>query len=288
MVADASTHVIRGTTVSVQWSRGAKDAGNGDRPRRRNSGNSNSSSGNGNGNSPSRGSSRSSSKMGGMFPHKGGRMGGGGGGARGVGCSHGFSPMRTRGAGHMHAPGAGGAAVPFGFAGGAHGEHHNQPMVRESSERTSVSSGPLWTRGVERVALVRAPGRRLDRFFWGGPMDCSDRSSGPQVRTIVHPVEAAFLWSELLRSRQRRIQFSGDVVVGFDRSILRAHMLNTTPPVFVGCRPIVQPPLHASVSLLLVSVAGPSPTVLAPFFLSPSSYPVIHSTHSLTPPVRPR
>ncbi|CAM9893225.1 unnamed protein product, partial [Choristocarpus tenellus] len=39
VVADASTHVIRSVTVSVQWSRGAKDV-SGDRQRRRNSGNS--------------------------------------------------------------------------------------------------------------------------------------------------------------------------------------------------------------------------------------------------------
>ena len=133
--------------MSVQWSRGAKDGGGGggDRPRRRNSANSNASSGNGT--SPSRGSSRSSSKMG-MFPHRGGggRMGGGGGGggssACGVGCSRGFSPMRSRGSGHMHAPPAGGAAVPYGYGGGARGDHHNQPMVRVlRSEPASVGSG---------------------------------------------------------------------------------------------------------------------------------------------------
>ncbi|CAM9346858.1 unnamed protein product, partial [Ectocarpus sp. 12 AP-2014] len=135
VVADASTHVIRGTTVSVQWSRGAKDAGSGgDRPRRRNSGTSNSSSGNGS--SPSNGSGRSCARLG-MFPHKGGvgrtgggAGGGGGGGACGVGCSNGFSPMRSRGVGHsMHGPSAGGGGVPYGFNGGRHGEHHNQPMV---------------------------------------------------------------------------------------------------------------------------------------------------------------
>eukprot|EP00903_Cladosiphon_okamuranus_P009296 g8869.t1 len=119
VVADASTHVIRGTTVSVQWSRGAKDAGSGDRPRRRNSGTSNSSPGKGN--SPPRGGGRSSSKMG-MFPHKGGGGGGGrAGGASGVGSgSHGFSPMRSRT--------AAGAGVPYGYGGGGHGDH-NQPMV---------------------------------------------------------------------------------------------------------------------------------------------------------------
>ncbi|CAM9330531.1 unnamed protein product [Scytosiphon promiscuus] len=140
VVADASTHIIRGTTVSVQWSRGAKDAG-GDRPRRRNSGTSNASSGNGS--SPPGGNNRSSPKMA-MFPHKGGggggrsgggggsgggaggRPGGGGGGSCGVGCSHGFSPMRSRGAGSMS---SGGVGVPYGFGGGRHGEHHNQPMV---------------------------------------------------------------------------------------------------------------------------------------------------------------
>eukprot|EP00752_Nemacystus_decipiens_P016420 g14677.t1 len=127
VVADASTHVIRGTTVSVQWSRGAKDAGNGDRPRRRNSG-SNASSGNGN--SPPRGGGRSSSKMG-MFPHKGGGgRSGGGGGACGVGSSHGFSPMRSRGAGHMHAAPAGaGGAGPYGYGGGGGHGDHNQRMV---------------------------------------------------------------------------------------------------------------------------------------------------------------
>lgn len=137
VVADASTHVIRGTTVSVQWSRGAKDGGSGDRPRRRNSGTSNANSGNGN--SSPRGGNRSSSKMG-MFPHKsgvggggggGGRAGGGGGGACGVGCSHGFSPMRSRGTGHLHASPAGGAGagMPYGYGGAGHGDHHNQPMV---------------------------------------------------------------------------------------------------------------------------------------------------------------
>lgn len=163
VVADASTHVIRGTTVSVQWSRGAKDAGNGDRPRRRNSGTSNASSGNGN-NSPPRGGSRSSSKMG-MFPHKGGgRAGGGGGGACGVGCSHGFSPMRSRGAGgHMHATpaGAAGTGVPYGFGGGGHGEHHNhhnQPMV----SRASLCSGHTIAWGQAAMLLQGFRARPLD------------------------------------------------------------------------------------------------------------------------------
>ncbi|CAM9869985.1 unnamed protein product, partial [Ectocarpus fasciculatus] len=38
--------------------------------------------------------------------------------------------MRSRGAGHsMHGPSAGGGGVPYGFGGGRHGDHHNQPMV---------------------------------------------------------------------------------------------------------------------------------------------------------------
>lgn len=130
VVADASTHVIRGTTVSVQWSRGAKDGGGsgGDRPRRRNSTTAITSSGNGS--SASCGGSRSSSKLGGMFPHKGsGGRGGSGSGPCGVNCNHGFSPMRGRSTGHMHTPTGGGGAVPYGFGGGHHGDHHNQPMV---------------------------------------------------------------------------------------------------------------------------------------------------------------
>lgn len=138
VVADASTHVIRGTTVSVQWSRGAKDAG-GDRPRRRNSATSATSSNNGC--SPSRGSNRSSPKMN-MFSHKNGghRGSGGGGGSCGAGCSnHGFSPMRSRSQGHIHTSsgaggggGGGGGGVPYSFCnGGRHGgDHHNQQMVR--------------------------------------------------------------------------------------------------------------------------------------------------------------
>lgn len=133
VVADASTHVIRGTTVSVQWSRGAKDAG-GDRPRRRNSATSATSSNNGC--SPSRGSNRSSPKMN-MFSHKNGGHrgsggGGGGGGSCGAGCNHGFSPMRSRSQGHMHASSGAGGGVPYSFCnGGRHGsDHHNQQMVR--------------------------------------------------------------------------------------------------------------------------------------------------------------
>ena len=142
VVADASTHVIRGTTVSVQWSRGAKDAG-GDRPRRRNSATSVTSSNNGC--SPSRGSNRSSPKMN-MFSHKNGGHrgsggggsgggGGGGGGSCGSGCNHGFSPMRSRSQGHIHASSGAGGGVPYSFCnGGRHGsDHHNQQMVRGSS-----------------------------------------------------------------------------------------------------------------------------------------------------------
>lgn len=131
VVADASTHVIRGTTVSVQWSRGAKDGGGG--PRRRNSATAIASSGIGS--SPSRGSSRSSSKLR-MFPHKGtGGRGGSGSGPCGVSCNHGFSPMRSRNMGHMHTP-TGGGAVPYGFGGGRHGDHHNQPMVSCASDNS--------------------------------------------------------------------------------------------------------------------------------------------------------
>lgn len=150
VVADASTHVIRGTTVSVQWSRGAKDGGS-DRPRRRHSATSaTSSNGNGNGNSPSHGTSRSSSKMG-MFSHKGGggsggihRGGNSGGGSSscascGSVCSHsGYSPMRSRNQGHLLSGpggsgcgGGGGGSVggmPYAYNGHG-GEHANQQMV---------------------------------------------------------------------------------------------------------------------------------------------------------------
>ena len=127
VVADASTHVIRGTTVSVQWSRGAKDGG--DRPRRRNS--SNSGSGSGNGGSPPRNGRSSSSSKNGMFPPKGHR-GGGGGGSCGGGCSRGFSPLRNRSQSHVHPAGSGAGGMPFAYCGGGHGgDHLNQAMVRE-------------------------------------------------------------------------------------------------------------------------------------------------------------
>lgn len=130
VVADASTHVIRGTTVSVQWSRGAKDGGS-DRPRRRNSGTSGNSGG-----SPSRGGNRSSPKMSNFSSsqkggHRGGGGGGGGGGSNcGSGCSPGYSPHRSRSQGHLLASGS---TVPYGYCGGPGTDHLNQPMVSSST-----------------------------------------------------------------------------------------------------------------------------------------------------------
>lgn len=121
VVADASTHVIRGVTVSVQWSRGAKDGG-GERPRRRNSGTSGTSTG-----SPSRGGNRSSPKMSNFSgSQKGGHRGGGSN--CGTSCSHGYSPHRSRSQGHLHASAS---TIPYGYCGGHGTDHMNQPMVSE-------------------------------------------------------------------------------------------------------------------------------------------------------------